>query len=303
LKNFYKKYCKILTSTIQLAKKLHYNELISESEKKTKTVWSIIKSLTNKRANSSEEPMLNIEGKLIKNLQILAENFNNYFSNIVEESVIKIIKQENNDLSKHSYMHYLVNAFQQPFSPINMKSVTEKEIYEISKSLKWKTSYGYDEVPLWIVKLSMPFISFPLIYICNKMLSTGTFPTRLKFSQVYPIFKKGNKTEMSDYRPVSLLTSFSKIFEKVIYNRLLQHTKENNIIVMDQYGFKNNSSTELAIFKLTKQILSHITNKNSVCGIFCYLTKAFDTVNHDILISKLEYYGIIGRTGKLIKSY
>ena len=135
------------------------------------------------------------------------------------------------------------------------------------------------------------------------MLSTGTFPTRLKFSEVSPIFKKGNKTEVFAYRPVSLLTFFSKIFEKVIYNRLLQHTKENNIIVSDQYGFKSNSSTELAIFKLTNQILSHINNKSSVCGIFCDLTKAFDTVNHDILISKLEYYGIISRTNKLIKSY
>jgi len=149
----------------------------------------------------------------------------------------------------------------------------------------------------------MPFISSPPIYTCNKMLSTGTFPTWLKFSQVFPLFKKGNKTEMSDYRPVSLLTSFSKIFKKVIYNRLLQHTKENNIIVTDQYGFKNNSSTELAIFKLTNQILSHINNKSLVCGIFCDLTKAFNTVNHEILISKLEYYGVIGRTNKLIKSY
>jgi len=190
------------------------------------------------------------------------------------------------------------------FAPIKLKSVTESEIYEINKSLKWKTSYGYDEVPPWIVKLSMPFISSPLIYICNKMLSTGTFPTWLKkFSQVLPLFKKGNKTEMSDYRPVSLLTSFCKIFEKVIYNRLLQHTKENNIIDPDQYGFKNNSSTELAIFKLINQTLLHINNKSSVCGIFCDLTKAFDTVNHDILISKLEYYSIIGRTNKLMKSY
>jgi len=134
------------------------------------------------------------------------------------------------------------------------------------------------------------------------MLSTGTFPTWLKFSQVFPLFKKGKKTEMSNYRPVSLLTSFSKIFEKVIYNRIL-HTKENNIIVSDQYGFKSNSSTEVAIFKLTNQILSYNNNKSSVCGIFCDLIKPFDTVNHDILISKLEHYGIIGRTNKLIKSY
>jgi len=127
LKIFYKKYCKILTSTIQLAMKFHYNELISQSENKTKTVWSIIKFLTNKRAYSSEEPMLNIEGKLIKNPQILAETFNNYFSSIVEVSVIKIIKQENNDLSKHSYRQYLVKAFQQPFSPIMLKSVSENK--------------------------------------------------------------------------------------------------------------------------------------------------------------------------------
>ena len=114
-------------------------------------------------------------------------------------------------------MQYLVNAFQHTFSPINLKSVTEKEIHEINNSLKWKKSYGYDEVLSWIVKLSMPFISPPLIYICNKMLSTGTFPTRLKCSQVSPMFEKSNKTEMSAYRLVSLLTSFSKIFEKVIY--------------------------------------------------------------------------------------
>ena len=122
LKNIYKEYCKILTSTIQLAKKLHNNELISQSENKTKTAWNIIKSLTNKRADGSEEPMLNIEGKLIKNPQILAETFNDYFSNIVEELVTKIIKQDNNDLSKHSYKQYLIKAFKQPFAPIKLKS-------------------------------------------------------------------------------------------------------------------------------------------------------------------------------------
>jgi hypothetical protein len=142
----------------------------------------------------SDEPVLNIKGKLTKSPQALADTFNDYFSNIVEGSVTKIIKQDNNDFSKSSYKQYLVDAFQQPFSPIKLKPVTKKEIYEINKILKCRTSYGDDEVPSWIVKLSMPFISAPLIYICNKMLSTGTFPTRLKFSQVFPLFKRGSKT-------------------------------------------------------------------------------------------------------------
>jgi hypothetical protein len=88
-------------------------------------------------------------------------------------------------------LEYLVQEFQQPFPSIKFKPVTKKEIYEINKSLKWKNSCGYDEVPSKIVKLSMQFISSPLIHICNRMLAIGTFPTRLKFSQILPVFKKG----------------------------------------------------------------------------------------------------------------
>jgi len=185
--------------------------------------------------------LLNIRGNFVKNPQTLADTFNNYFTNVAKELVSKITKRDNSNCSQGSYMQYLDQALPQSFPAIHMKAVTEKEIYVIQKGLKWKRSSGYDEVPSWIVKLSMPFISSPLIYICNKILSTGVFPTRLKFSQISPMFKTGDKTDMSAYRPISLLTSFSKLFENVIYNRLLQHTKENSIITMDQYGFKSNS--------------------------------------------------------------
>jgi hypothetical protein len=130
LKDYYKNYFKILISTVQLAKKLYYNKLISQSSNKTKTAWNFIKSLTNKRPSSKEELMLNIEGKQIQNPQILADTFNNYFSE-VDESVINIIKQDCNQINQHSHMEYLVHAFQQHFLPISFKSVTEKEIYEI----------------------------------------------------------------------------------------------------------------------------------------------------------------------------
>jgi hypothetical protein len=96
--------------------------------------------------------------------------------------------------------------------------VTGKELKEIFKSLQNKKSSGYDGIPIRIMKMSMPFIISPLVYICNRALFTGIFPARLKYSQIHPIHKKGDEVDISNYRPISVLTSFSKIFEKVISN-------------------------------------------------------------------------------------
>jgi hypothetical protein len=108
--------------------------------------------------------------------------------------------------------------------------------------------------------------------MCNKLLSLGVFPTRLKHSQLSPIFKKGDRTDVKNYRPISLLTSFSKIFEKVVYNKLQYHHDINNILV-HEHGFQTKLSTDSANHDLINTILSALNNKLVVRGLFCDLTK------------------------------
>ena len=115
---------------------------------------------------------------------------------------------------------------------------THKEIEQIISSLKSKNSHGYDDVSVNILKSSSPYISSPLCHICNKMLSTGIFPDRLKHAEVKPIFKNGDKSDVSNYRPISLLPAFSKVLEKVIYVRMYQYLVNNSILINEQFGFR-----------------------------------------------------------------
>jgi len=120
---------------------------------------------------------------------------------------------------------------------------------------------------------------------------------------VKPLVKKKDKEELFNYRPVSLLPSFSKIIEKITYKRLYNYLKDNNLLVDDQYGFREKISTENAVYTLLNYILSELDKRNHSGSLFCDLQKAFDRVNHEILLSKMKFYGILGTVNKLIESY
>jgi hypothetical protein len=135
------------------------------------------------------------------------------------------------------------------------------------------------------------------------MLAQGTFPERLKFSLIKPNYKGGDKSSPANYRPISLLPVFSKIFEMVINQRLTAHLGSQAILNEQQYGFRNGKSTENASFTLIHEILTALNNKQVVGGLFLDLHKAFDSMNHEILLKKMEFYGIIGKFNQLITSY
>jgi len=134
------------------------------------------------------------------------------------------------------------------------------------------------------------------------MLS-GIFPARLKYATVKLLLKKGNKESVPNYRPISLLTSFSKVLEGLIYDRLLNHIQTNNILCAEKFSFRVSLSTEKASYKLIDDVLNALNSKLMVGGIFCDLQKAFDCIDHNIFLAKLEFYGISGVTHRLIKSY
>jgi len=125
----------------------------------------------------------------------------------------------------------------------------------------------------------------------------------MKVSIVKPVYKKGNKMNQTNYRPISLLTSFSKVLEKALYNRITEHLNTHNLLVGKQFGFRKGTATEDAIFKLTNEILKALNNKTLAGCIFCNLEKAFDSVSQDILLSKSSCYGISGKAKSLLKSY
>ena len=182
-------------------------------------------------------------------------------------------------------------------------STNKKEIYKIIKSLNSNKSCGPNSIPTKVLHLLQDQISNHLATICNLSFSTGVFPDFLKTAKVIPIHKKNSKLEVSNYRPISLLSNIDKIFEKLMHSRLIEFLEEKQILHYRQFGFRKDFSTNHAILTLLESIQKALDDGQFACGIFIDLEKAFDTVSHDILLEKLNHYGIRGIANDWFRSY
>ena len=146
-------------------------------------------------------------------------------------------------------------------------------------------------------------VAYPLCIIKNQSLCTGIFPNRLKLAKVIPLYKKDDSKLLGNYRPISLLSSLSKVFEKIVFDQLYDYLITKGLLFESQYGFRKQHSTELAALELTDPIRREMDQNRVPFSVFLELSKAFDTLNHHILLSKLEYYGIRSSALQWFKSY
>ena len=179
----------------------------------------------------------------------------------------------------------------------------ELEIAKIMRDCKPKKSTGYDGINMNIIKIVIKSISKPLVYICNLSLSSGIFHDDKKIARVISLYKAGEKALFTNYRPVSLLLQFSKILEHIYYSRLDKFISKHDILSNSRWGFRQNMSTNLALVDLVEELPSSIDKKNKTIGVFIDLKKAFDTIDHDILLKKLDRHGVRGISNNWVKSY
>ena len=172
--------------------------------------------------------------------------------------------------------------------------IDESNFDKVIQSLHAKTSSGHDGISVKLLKYLAPALRQPLTVIINQLLLTGIFPEKLKIAKVLPLFKKNDCMIMDNYRPILLLPAISKVFEKVVYNQLYTYFTSNNLQYKGQYGFREDHSTEMANIELVDRIITALDDKKLPISIFMDLSKAFDTLNHEILLCKLQYYGISG---------
>ena len=225
----------------------------------------------------------------------IANKFNDFFINVGPKLASKITQ-----LPENTHKIYLNKTYNHNF---HFNNIDADSVGKIINDLKTKTSTGVDGISTKLLKFIKESVVNPLAIIINQTLNTGIFPSKLKIAKVTPIYKKDNEHFFTNYRPISILPAFSKVFEKVIYNQLYDYFLRFRLFYNSQYGFRKHHSTELATIELVDKIIREMDKGKLPICIFLDLSKAFDTLNHKILLDKLHYYGVNGTSLTLFESY
>ena len=293
--NKYKKYKNKLTNILRNCEKDYYSQILENHKNNIKETWKVLNSIVNKTyKNCKKCPTTFFENGDKLTGKNIADGFNNFFTNIGPE-LASAIPSQCNTINSYLGKREIHSMF--------LRSTNELEIMEIVRNFKSKTSVDLNGMSMALIKDIIFYVIHPLTYICNKSFDEGIFPDGMKIAKIIPIFKSGKSDLFTNYRPISLLPQFSKVLEKLFDRRFNDFISNFDILTESQYGFRSGRSTEMALADLVEQITFSLDNKLSTIGIFVDLHKAFDTINHNILLQKLEHYGFRGVVHNWLFSY
>lgn len=287
-------YMNIYNRVIRQAKRLAIVSEINKATNSSKAIWKVVNKQRNKfNGNVHNNIILKVEGKLKNKPGEVADAFS-------EEFYKKNICNNHNIDSAVSLLEQGSNRVE---NSLKIRLTSPREVMKTVQEFEVKHSYGHDEIPITIIKEHVDILAEPLSIFYNNCLLNKIFPEQLKIARVVPIHKSGSRTDSKKYRPISLLPTLSKIFEKLIKKQLSVHLYNNNVIHKRQFGYQRNIGTIDAVDLLVDDVITKLNKKLKVAGIFLDLSAAFDTVDHAILLKKLEYYGIRGDFLELLTSY
>ena len=298
----YKQYRRHLKSIIKWAKASYYNKQFENHEGDLKKTWKLINTIRGKTTRSIK-PLFIIDNQTVTDRRIIADKFNKYFGSIASEmnsSVTETLSMDNGIpiINIPTFESYLGTSSSK--NSIFLEDCSQDEICSIIHDFDNSKA---SDIPIRVIKKSVKVISPLLSYLYNNCMIKGIFPEVLKVGKISPMYKKGNAELLENYRPVSTLPIFGKIFEKIIYSRLYKFCISQNILHKSQFGFRKRHSTCHAINYSVEEIAKYLNNDKHTIGIFIDLSKAFDTINHNKLLRKLSFYGIRGIPHSLISSY
>ena len=294
LKLNYKKYRNTVTSLIKKVKIDYYKEKIEQNKTSSKNLWSTVNEICSTTTkNSCNISTINSDsGEKITDIKSIA----NVFNNIYIKTGVKLAKEIKRN---PRYSPKRVNSINSIF----LTATNSAEVQETIMSLKNNKAPGIDGLRAETLRNISSSVSEPLAYILNRCMEVGYCPSAFKASVVLPLHKNGDHMVVTNYRPISLITSYSKIFEKIIKKRLTTYINKYNLLSTNQYGFREGISTQDAILHVTSLMYSALDRGEPSLCIFIDLSKAFDTVSHHLLVESLEEIGIRGKALDLFKSY
>ena len=281
---------------IRQAKSQYYQDQFEKNRSNIRRVWSTIKDILNKHKRKSDfPPHFIVNNRKISDAKQIADHFNIFFASVGTNLSKNITQPEGLKISK-----YLTQRIACSF---NFDCISVSAVKKIIQDLASKNSCGVDNISTNFLKKISHVIASGLTQIVNQSLCTGIFPTKMKTAKIVPLYKKGEAYSLDNYRPISLLSSLSKVFEKVVFNQLYNYFTCNKLFYSSQYGFRQLHSTELASLELVDRITKYIDEGKLPLSVFLDLSKAFDTIDHRILLQKLKYYGVSDTPLKWLRSY